>query len=97
MWDFCERILNYMIRKARSMPNAKLKSWTTGGFVLFPGETHVARSFSIMIPLHITGEVEMEGTVLDMDHHYHVQKNTLVKVSENAKVVMLLVSDLVWF
>lgn len=82
--------------KASSMPTGKLKSWTTGGFVLFPGETHVARTFSIMIPLYIIGKVETYGLVLDIDHHYHIQQDTIIKVSEGAKLVMLLVSDLVW-
>lgn len=50
-----------------------------------------------MIPLHITGKVQIEGLDLDMDHHYYIPGESGIEVSEGAKLVVLIISDLEWF
>jgi hypothetical protein len=46
-----------------------------------------------MIPLHITGNVQLEGLALDTDHYYHVLEACSLDVSENARLVALMLSD----
>jgi hypothetical protein len=49
-----------------------------------------------MVPLHICGKIEMEGLNLDMDHYYHIQEDTGIKIPEGGKLVIILLSDFIW-
>lgn len=62
-----------------------------GGFVFFPGKSRVGRTFSIVIPLHITGNTYIDGSVLQKDCFYHIRRICEIEVSEGAKLVALVI------
>lgn len=50
-------------------------------------------SFTMVIPLHIVGEVRVEDRHLDGKHHYHIPKPCYIDVSEGSKLVALIVDS----
>jgi hypothetical protein len=84
------------------MLNAKMQSSASLGLVVFPGDMQIPANFSLIIPLNITGKIELDGVAMDMDHHYYRQKDekdqkSIFKVYENSKLVMLYVTNLTRF
>jgi hypothetical protein len=71
----------------------RITNYKRGGLVLFPGKTVVGQTFTIMIPLHILGEVKVEGSVLDVDHYYHIPAECDIEVPDTAKLIVLVISD----
>ncbi|KAF3017696.1 hypothetical protein E8E15_007764 [Penicillium rubens] len=88
--------------RKKSMLNAKMQSSASLGLVVFPGDMQIPANFSLIIPLNITGKIELDGVAMDMDHHYYRQKDekdqkSIFKVYENSKLVMLYVTNLTIF
>ena len=72
---------------------AEISNYKRGGLVVFPGKAPIGMTFTIMIPLRISGEVKVDGHALDMDHYYHIPKECSIEVSTGAKLVVLVISD----
>lgn len=89
--DNCATPINAAI--SEYINKASTTRYKKGGFVFFPGRSSVGQTFTIMIPLHISGMVQIEELVLDVDHYYHISKECEMEVSENAKMVALMLSD----
>lgn len=69
----------------------KTLNYKIGGFVFFPGTSQVGQTFTIMIPLYIDGEIYIDGSVLDMNHYYHIPRKCDIEVSRDAKLVALVI------
>ncbi|PKX89079.1 uncharacterized protein P174DRAFT_379334, partial [Aspergillus novofumigatus IBT 16806] len=54
---------------------------------------YLDRTFTIMIPLYILGEVKVEGLILDVDHYYHIPTECDIEVLDTAKLIVLVISD----
>ncbi|KAB8213181.1 hypothetical protein BDV33DRAFT_185268 [Aspergillus novoparasiticus] len=81
-----------LYQTSRCLPR-EISTYKRGGLVVFPGEAAVGQTFTIMIPLHICGEVTIEGLVLDTDHYYHIARECKIDVPEGAKLSVLVISD----
>jgi hypothetical protein len=86
MWYF----LLLQTNSAQSNNPSKFK---TGGYVFFPGKSMVGESFTMLIPLHIAGNVQIEGNKLDQNRYYHIPKICHIEVSEGAKLVALIIDS----
>lgn len=78
-------------QSANALALANTSNYKMGGFVFFPGRSLVGQTFTIMIPLHITGNIYVDGSVLNMDHFYHIPRKCDIEVSEGAKLVALII------
>jgi hypothetical protein len=47
--------------------------------------------FTIMIPLYIDGEIYVDGSALHIDHHYYIPRKCDIDVSNDAKLVALVI------
>lgn len=87
-------IANNVSTKSQStnaLAPANTSSYKMGGFVFFPGRSHVGQTFTIMIPLHITGNIYVDGSVVNTDHFYHIPRKCDIEVPEGAKLVALVI------
>lgn len=51
----------------------------------------MGQTFTIMIPLHITGNIYVDGSVVNTDHFYHIPRKCDIDVPEGAKFVALVI------
>jgi hypothetical protein len=70
---------------------AKTATYKIGGFVFFPGISQVGQGFTILIPLYIDGGAYIDGSALDLDHYYHIPRKCDIEVSQDAKLVALVI------
>lgn len=78
-------------QSANAVAPPNTSNYKMGGFVFFPGRSLVGQTFTIMIPLHITGNTSVDGLALNMDHFYHIPRKCDIEVSEGAKLVALII------
>jgi hypothetical protein len=89
---------NFLMRNGpllqkNSIPPTNPSQFKTGGYVFFPGKSKVGETFTMIIPLHIAGEVQIEGHQLDKSRYYHILKSCYIDVSEGAKLVALIIDS----
>jgi hypothetical protein len=65
-----------------------------GGYVYFPGSTPIGKSFTILKPLFVSGEVAIGGRIVYQNNYYYVLEKTNIIVSAGGKLVALILSDI---
>lgn len=51
----------------------------------------MGQGFTILIPLYIDGGAYIDGSALDLDHYYHIPRKCDIEVSQDAKLVALVI------
>jgi hypothetical protein len=63
--------------------------------VYFPGQPKIADTLTIMIPIHIEGEVTLDGIEVDMDYYYHILKESTLRIPDDGKLYALVVDRII--
>jgi hypothetical protein len=48
-----------------------------------------------MIPIHVEGEVTLDGIEVDMDHYYHILKESTLQIPDDGKLYALVVDRII--
>ncbi|KAF4235739.1 hypothetical protein CNMCM8980_003210 [Aspergillus fumigatiaffinis] len=86
--EYPEKVASY--QQPRSIQSSR-----KGGVVYFPGQPKIADTLTIMIPIHIEGEVTLDGIEVDMDHYYHILKESTLRIPDDGKLYALVVDRII--
>lgn len=73
----------------------KIVSSRKGGVVYFPGQPKIGDTLTIMIPIHIQGEVTLNGALVNLDHYYHILDESTFNIPDNAKLFALTIDRMI--
>ncbi|KAL2812906.1 hypothetical protein BDW59DRAFT_167684 [Aspergillus cavernicola] len=95
--DLCKAAIDVAAREypEKASYSRKIIRCRKGGVVYFPGQPKVANTLTIMIPIHIQGEVTLNDTRVDMDHHYHILEESTLNIPEAAKLFTLTIDMII--
>lgn len=79
---------NLYTGKPRSITN-----YLHAGFVYFPGDM-IIESFTILIPLRVSGQIKVGGVVVDGEHYYHVLGTALLSVMAGSRMEAIAISKI---
>lgn len=65
-----------------------------GCLVIFPEKTATRWTTTVLIPLHVIGEVKIGVRAVDTDNYYSIFTECEVEVPEGGKLVALIVSHI---
>ncbi|RJE19037.1 hypothetical protein PHISCL_08620 [Aspergillus sclerotialis] len=71
----------------------KISDYRHAGFVYFPGDT-VIESFTIVVPLRISGQVKIGEVTMDEKHYYHVLNKAMLSVMVDSRLEAIAVSKI---
>ncbi|KJF60699.1 uncharacterized protein CIMG_11959 [Coccidioides immitis RS] len=71
----------------------KISDYCHAGFVYFPEDT-VIKLFTILVPLHIRGQIKLGEITLDREHYYHVLSETVLSVMADSKLEAIVISKI---
>ncbi|KAL2374533.1 hypothetical protein RJ035_007886 [Blastomyces gilchristii] len=71
---------------------SKISKCIVAGLVYF--EDISIKSFTILMPLQVSGNVKIGDVTVDTDHYYHVLGEYFLRVAEGGKLVAISVSNI---
>ncbi|KAJ0417349.1 hypothetical protein BJY00DRAFT_208091 [Aspergillus carlsbadensis] len=95
--DLCKDAINVAIREypEKGIYPRKILRCRNGGVIFFPGQPRIADMLTIMIPIHIQGEVTLNEMPVDMEHYYHILEESTLNIPEGAKLYTLTVDMII--
>ncbi|KKZ66990.1 hypothetical protein EMCG_07321 [[Emmonsia] crescens] len=70
----------------------RISKCLVAGLVYF--EDIPIKSFTILMPLQVSGNIQIGDVTVDTDHYYHVLGECFLKVAEGGKLVAISVSNI---
>jgi hypothetical protein len=61
--------------------------------VFFPGNTPV-NFFTILIPLRVSGQVELGDTRVDESHYYHILNYTVLRLMKGSRLEAIAICNI---
>ncbi|KKZ68304.1 hypothetical protein EMCG_01055 [[Emmonsia] crescens] len=93
-----QAVINNYPQMATSSTAHQLKTiskYRPGGLVFLPGKADIGNTFTIVIPLYVSGMVKVGGQVVDTDHIYHILSECFVEIPDDGKLAALVMDEIV--
>ncbi|KAL3479799.1 hypothetical protein BJX99DRAFT_255232 [Aspergillus californicus] len=62
-------------------------------FVYFPGET-IIEMFTIIVPLRVSGKIELGGITVDEDHYYHILSKAVLRLRTGSRLEAIAIAKI---
>lgn len=63
--------------------------------MFLPGKADIGNTFTIVIPLYVSGMVKVGGQEVDTDHIYHILSKCFVEIPDDGKLAALVMDEIV--
>ncbi|KAK2735829.1 hypothetical protein FQN57_001106 [Myotisia sp. PD_48] len=71
----------------------KIKKYLHAEFVYFPGDI-LFKSFTIIVPLRVSGNVKFGEEIVDENHYYYVLNGTFLSVASGSRLEAISISNI---
>ena len=61
----------------------------------FPGQPRIAETFTIMIPISVQGNVQINGMDVKMGNYYHILQECTLEIPDRGRLVALIIDNIV--
>lgn len=85
----------YLQKASYSNQHRKISKSRKGGVVYFPGQPKIAETFTIMIPISVQGNVQINGYDVKMGNHYQILRECTLEIPPDGRLVALIIDNIV--
>ncbi|KAL3435037.1 hypothetical protein BDV09DRAFT_81726 [Aspergillus tetrazonus] len=72
---------------------AKISDYRQACFVYFPGDT-IIETFTILVPLRVSGKIELEGITVDEDNYYHILSRAVLRLNAGSRLEAIAIAKI---